>query len=314
MKIGVLIMSTPFNPGARNVNAFKETIVKDYIENKSEFKHEYGFYEYYCIKEVENSEYYYVCEDELMNTIVINEDESVYRTFEKTMAAFNAVSFENYDFIIRLNISTFINLRLIDRFIDNFEKDIVYCNAINAHLNGNDWKYCNELYPRGDMMIFSGELMNKIHREGLKYIYCDESLEHRIGVEHVDDCLIGACLMDVLGNDYYDHLKMLRYNFIPSVKIDENEIDKRCIGYRIKTIPPTERFSGYSWKDNVWRSSEPSKFVYLLNLEKSFSYSDIGFEDLFTGKDDSKRITGIDLIGGISVETIKEILKNKRTD
>ena len=312
MKIGVLIMSTPFNPGARNVNAFKETIVKDYIENKSEFKHEYGFYEYYCIKEIENSDYYYVYEDELMNTIVINEDESVYRTFEKTMAAFDAVSVENYDFIIRLNISTFINLRLLDKFIDNFEKDDVYCNAINAHLNGNDWKYCNELYPRGDMMIFSGELMSKIYREGLKYIHCDESLEHRIGVEHVDDCLIGACLMDVFGTCYYEHLKMLRYNFIPSIEINENEIDKRCIGYRIKTIPPTERFSGYSWKDNDWRRCEPNKFNILVEVVRKKDYSCLDFNDLFTTKEDAKRTNAVEIVGGVPVDIIKEMIKNKR--
>lgn len=289
MKIAILIMSTNKQPSLRNVEAFENTVVKNYNENKERFKHEYDFYVYYSndmerdsyvmkygyapeVKKKENGVYEYC----------IAEKESVYRTFEKTYYMLDSLDKEKYDLFVRINISLWLNLALLDAVADQFDKDNVYCNAINSCINVNS-PYVNDIYPRGDMCIFGKNVINGIVDEGKKYLYCDTDLKERIGVDHVDDCLFGVCMIDIYGKEYYKHIIQLRYVFAPrdGVYVNGNILDEYSIGYRVKTTPQG-MLSGYSWDDNNYRLKDAEK---MKELQKHFNekyYSNIKLEDLFT--------------------------------
>ena len=282
MKIAIMIMSTNSQPSLRNVDAFENTVVKYYNENKDSFKHKYDFYVYYSNnmdRDVYTMKNGYAPDitrkDNGVYEICIAEKESIYRTFEKTYYAFETISKNDYDLFVRINISLWLNMRLLDAVADQFKEEYVYCNAINSHLNGNSI-YVNDLYPRGDMYIFGKRTMEGIIENGNKYLYCDSNLKNRIGVEHVDDCMIGICLIDTYGKDYYKHIIQLRYVFAPrdSIYSNGNILDEYSIGFRVKTTPAGLQ-SGYSWDDNKYRLKDVNK---MYELQKYFNDNVSGYD------------------------------------
>ena len=315
MKIAVLIMSTEYQPSLRNVEAFKNTVIKNYIDNIGEFKHEYDFWVYTAgnIKENEFADI-----DDPVNHFykrVIKEEESVYRTWEKTYKMFcELISVKGeYDLYVRINISMWLNLNLLDAVAERFSDDVVYCNAINSHVNVNS-TYVNDIYPRGDLYIFGNETMRGIIEHGIKYMYCDVALHDRIGVEHVDDCILGVVLIDIYGNDYYNHIEELRYMFIPTDSIyDMDRIDSMSIGFRVKTTPKGMQ-SGYSWDDNEYRLKDSAKMVELQEYfnENKKKYSNIKIRDVVVD-DEHERPTLFVQATNCSVRNVfKKYLSMKR--
>lgn len=297
MRVAVLIMSTNMQPSLRNVEAFEDTVVKHYNDNKEKFKNDYDFYVYYSNNEDRRSytmKHGYAPEIKLKDNGVyefcIAEKESVYRTFEKTYYMFDALNKNRYDLFIRINISLWLNLDLLDSVIDQFEDDCVYCNAINSHVNITS-PYINDIYPRGDMYIFGKKTMEGIIEHGKKYLYCDQDLKTRIGVDHVDDCLMGVCMIDTYGKEYYKHLVQLRYVFIPRYSIHSigGIIDAYSIGFRVKTTPEGMQ-SGYSWDDNEYRLKDADKMRELQKYfdEKNIDYCGTKLDSLFTDESNSR--------------------------
>lgn len=269
MKISVEILCTTAEPSLRNIQAIKETYVStcNSLKSQNKLNHDYEFYFYYScedyLTEIPNT---YIIKDSVYPNcfdIQVPEKESVYKTFEKGIFALKQTANRNFDWHIRCNISNYINVYVLDKVISQFDKNIVYCNAINTYIN--DENYYNDLYPRGDMMIFSKEIAAGIIEASEKYINCDMVLTDRLSVPHVDDCLFGLCIIDYFGKDnYYNHLQMIKYNYIPEPEpVLKREIDFSCISSRVKTVPPNIKFSGYSWKDNEYRKLDVEKMKWL---------------------------------------------------
>ena len=175
MNIAILIMSTTVEPSVRNIAAMKNTMVKQ--TNEETFKHHYDFFEYYYDKEIQDSEDCVLgCEQDKQYPnyfyIRISGTESVFHTFEKTYTAFdyllnNEDKFKKYDAFIRINISCYLNMKLLDAVLDLLNKDTVYSNALNT-VEGYGTPYFNKLYFRGDFYImFHGHdidlLKNHLH-------------------------------------------------------------------------------------------------------------------------------------------------------
>ena len=315
MKIAVLLMAVNAQPSLRNVEAFKDTVVR--YCNSKERKNEYHFYIYWSDKEIESdvmSEYDSI--DNVTN-IVVNEDEGVYRTFEKTYRTFKFIQDVEYDLYVRVNISMYLNIDLLDAVADKLKKDVVYCNAINSHVNGSS-EYLNDLYPRGDLMIFGRDVFNGIIAHGAEFMYSDMNFRKRDGIDHVDDCLIGASLIKYFGNDYYKHLEMLRYNFVPGYEIDMRTFDSMAIGNRVKTVPQGLN-SGYSWDDNDYRLKDVEKFHKLYDIYneidkkyKGCRYKGIILSDIVV-ENKNARPTVLVILENYSVKDVFwKVLENKR--
>ena len=260
-----MMMATNQEPSLRNIKAFRETVIKAENEMTNK-KHQYDFYIYWSDKSIENKIEEHK-EDGYSNVydIIVNEDESIYRTFEKTYQVFKYISEskDDYDLYVRINISAFINMKMLDSVANVFKKSDIYCSAINSYINIES-EYANDIYARGDFMLFGKNTLMAIVDNGEKYLYKDIDLKERINITHVDDCLMGLCVIDSFGKDYYKHIYMINYNFYPNSEDYKNIlINLHCIHHRVKTIPPTATVSGYSWDDNEWREYDGKKMKFI---------------------------------------------------
>lgn len=296
MRVAVQILSTNTEPSTTNIKAMKETFIA-----LSNLKHEYDFYFYYG-----DHSYYQVYNNENIYRVNLPYKESIYNTYEKGIHTLKYIL--GYDWHIRMNISCFLNLKLLDNVIDKLDEDIVYCNAINSYIN--DEHYYNDIYPRGDFMLFSNKTAQGILDNSDKYIRCDEALENRINIPHVDDCLFGLCIKDYFGPDYYKHLQMLKYNYMPQITEQAINFNKYCISSRVKTNPPGVNYSGYSWKDNEYRRFDAAKMRAIHELIKDIDYSeDIKIEDLY----DNTRTTLFVSLSSQPIQTFNNYLHLKTT-
>lgn len=309
-------MSANAEPSLRNVKGMKETFIHmaNELQRTGKLINEYDFYNYYCNdhESEDTLDYQILNKFGHYQEISISLKESIYHTYEKTIVALKHIH-DKYDWIIRINISTFINIKLLDKFIAIADNDIIYCNAINSIID--DITYLNELYPRGDFMLFSNKILNKIIPYLNKYMFCDRSLEDRINVIHVDDCLIGCALIDAFGRNYYKHLIMLKYNYMPGISVNDNIFNKYAIATRVKTLTPEAKCSGYSWKDNEYRAFDVVKMKQLNTIIINLSYDEIKMSDVVIENDKQRPTTFVKLIN-LPIPVFNEYLalKNKNKE
>lgn len=314
MKILVMMMWANIQPSIRNLDAFVDSVVKPYNEHIDEYSNDFHFCAYYSSREKCDDVWLDDKTNEFIEVYGVNEDEGIYRTYEKTYKMFKyACDNMQFDLIVRINVSMWLNLRLLDEVCSQFKDDVVYCNAINTCINGSS-EYVNDLYPRGDLMIMQRSVVQGIVKVGGKYMYEDANLNKRIGVDHVDDCIIGICLIDLYGREYFKHIIPLRYNYCPDSNIVLNKFDEFAIGSRLKSTPP-DMHSGYSWDDNDYRLNDVTKFNELKNISepwRSDDFKGVTIDELIVPRDKSRPTIFIEGVNKRIDETILKYLSNKR--
>lgn len=317
MKIAIMVMAANAEPSTRNLEAIKNTLVRYQNEHKDKFKNEYDFYFYWSGGDDMKKEVNVSTSKEYSNLkyIEVKEEESVYRTFEKSIKAFDYVYRNNdYDWYVRMNISMWINIDLLDSVIFSFKPNSMYGNALNSYVNLN-CAYCDDLYARGDLMIFDKDVMKGILGNAMKFLYSDWRMTDRDGVDHVDDCLIGCCFIDYAGPDYYKSLYMLSYTYLPNHEVgDDIKPQKYNIGTRVKTVPPNETYSGYSWEDNEWRKTDCEKMIKLTEYVENnpFEYIGLKMKDVLVDKKNSRPTLFISASGQNVFDVFHRFLEQKR--
>lgn len=317
MKIAIMVMAANAEPSTRNLDAIKNTLVRYQNEHKDKFKNEYDFYFYWSGGDDMKKEVNVSTSKEYSNLkyIEVKEEESVYRTFEKSIKAFDYVYRNNdYDWYVRMNISMWINIDLLDSVIFSFKPNSMYGNALNSYVNLN-CAYCDDLYARGDLMIFDKDVMKGILGNAMKFLYSDWRMTDRDGVDHVDDCLIGCCFIDYAGPDYYKSLYMLSYTYLPNHEVgDDIKPQKYNIGTRVKTVPPNETYSGYSWEDNEWRKKDCEKMIKLTEYVENnpFEYIGLKMKDVLVDKKNSMPTLFISASGQNVFDVFHRFLEQKR--
>ena len=317
MKIAIMVMAANAEPSTRNLEAIKNTLVRYQNEHKDKFKNEYDFYFYWSGGDDMKKEVNVSTSKEYSNLkyIEVKEEESVYRTFEKSIKAFDYVYRNNdYDWYVRMNISMWINIDLLDSVIFSFKPNSMYGNALNSYVNLN-CAYCDDLYARGDLMIFDKDVMKGILGNAMKFLYSDWRMTDRYGVDHVVDCLIGCCFIDYAGPDYYKSLYMLSYTYLPNHEVgDDIKPQKYNIGTRVKTVPPNETYSGYSWDDNEWRKKDCEKMIKLTEYVENnpFEYIGLKMKDVLVDKKNSRPTLFISASGQNVFDVFHRFLEQKR--
>lgn len=312
-----MVMAANAEPSTRNLEAIKNTLVRYQNEHKDKFKNEYDFYFYWSGGDDMKKEVNVSTSKEYSNLkyIEVKEEESVYRTFEKSIKAFDYVYRNNdYDWYVRMNISMWINIDLLDSVIFSFKPNSMYGNALNSYVNLN-CAYCDDLYARGDLMIFDKDVMNGILGNAMKFLYSDWRMTDRDGVDHVDDCLIGCCFIDYAGPDYYKSLYMLSYTYLPNHEVgDDIKPQKYNIGTRVKTVPPNETYSGYSCEDNEWRKKDCEKMIKLTEYVENnpFEYIGLKMKDVLVDKKNSRPTLFISASGQNVFDVFHRFLEQKR--
>lgn len=293
MRIAVLIMSGDQEPSLRNIEALKETMVKKSVNNNLINTYDFFTYSYKnsdkpidTILDCKKDERYLNCYD-----IYISGEESVYHTYEKTYVTYeyllnNEKIYGRYDWFVRINISCYVNLKLLDIVIKDMKKDTIYANALNSYVDYN-FEYRNYFYPRGDFYIVSYETLKEIINTGKDLMYCDQRLKNRPALPHTDDTLFGYAFILAVGKTFYKRLQMIHYNFLPMISDNDEELrnliianfNKNSISTRLKSVP-LGQVSGYSWDDNKYRLYDPKKIKIVDNIVSDIKYENITLDDI----------------------------------
>jgi hypothetical protein len=169
---------------------------------------------FYCYKEDIKKDY-----EIIDNVVYFNGIDSHHPgCLDKTLKVFSLFENEDYDFIIRTNISTVINFEILEKEI--FDNNILYGTSYNLKLNWLDpefgivnKKYFNTLYPSGTCIILSKNL--------IKLILKNQELIKSYNV--IDDLSFGIFLKNY-------KLKTVNY------KKNSKKYDKNISVYRNKNL------------------------------------------------------------------------------
>lgn len=152
------------------------------------------------------------CEDDLPNT------------FKKTYYAFaiiNSKLEKKYDYILRVNTSTFVNVPLLNAFVQSLDDDkILWCSELYSLTEGF-CPYPLYLYGRGNGLLISNYLVNLIIKEGINFIY----------LKMTDDLVIGNILNSYWikhGEDYLSHIKSYRHGWYKCINTKANSHNSIC--------------------------------------------------------------------------------------
>lgn len=153
------------------------------------------------------------CEDDLQST------------FKKTFYALSIIKNKfNYDYIFRCNTSTYVNVPLLNEFIQHIDDPYTIWGSELYSLSEGFCPYPLYLFARGNGFIISKELLNILINEGFPYIY--------LGL--CDDWVIGNILNSYWmkkGENYLDHIKSYRHGWYKCIKTDSNANHSLCQYY-----------------------------------------------------------------------------------
>lgn len=135
------------------------------------------------------------------NHIMSTANDSLDYTFLKTWdALYQIVNSKKYDWILRVNTSTYINIPLLEKFVNEIAKpDVLYA----AELYSLTEACCPEpldIYARGNAFLISWKTVNILLLEGISMKY----------MTVVDDVIIGNILNTYYikrNENYLDHIK-----------------------------------------------------------------------------------------------------------
>ena len=223
-KILILVMSCEDDFFKSQEKIIRETWLKPVIDKKFE-NIDYCFYSGQVIeKHKYNKDTHYLtlrCEDNIKNT------------FKKTYYAFNACNkiFKDYDYIFRTNTSTYVNIELLEGFVNHVasqDKNILWSGDLYS-LSNSFCPYPLYLYGRGNGILLSRELIDIILKNGLGYLY----------LEKCDDWIIGNILNTYWinqGKNYLDYIKGYKHGWFKCVPEEQPNNHRLCVyGNKNKT-------------------------------------------------------------------------------
>lgn len=247
-KILILAMSCNQDFFIKQEKAIKDTWAKDIINNKYQnidFLIYKGDSEKNVLDKNENT-LYLRCEDDINNT------------FKKTYYALSLISKNfDYDYIFRTNTSTYINVKLLNEFIQSLEDDSILWTSDMYSLSESLCPYPLYLYGRGNGLLFSKKLVNIILKEGINFIYLRQH----------DDWTIGNILNSYwMKNDenYLDHIKNLTHGWYKSIKVESDNRNSLCKYYNTnKDFDFIKKFVTIQIKRYYSRENENESFYEL---------------------------------------------------
>lgn len=202
------------------------------------------------------------CEDDLNNT------------FKKTYYAFKlAHKIYDYDYIFRTNTSTYVNVALLNQFIQNLEDDNILWSSDLYSLSNSFCPYPLYLYGRGNGMILSKNLIDIILTEGISYLY----------LEKCDDWIIGNILNTYWikqGKDYLDYIKGYKHGWYKCVPEEQPNNHKLCVyGNQNKSWEFIKQFITIQVKRYRERHLENAQYKELNEVFEQNKYDDNDLEE-----------------------------------
>lgn len=201
-------------------NIIRETWLKPVIENKDN-KFDNVDYCFYRGDVIEKHKY-----NKENHLLTLRCEDNIKNTFKKTYYAFNCCKkiFSDYDYIFRTNTSTYVNVELLQEFVNNVaikDKNILWAGDLYS-LSNSFCPYPLYLYGRGNGMLLSNVLIDIILRDGLIHLY----------LEKCDDWMIGSilnCYWINQGKNYLDYIRGYKHGWFKCVPEEQPNNHKVCV-------------------------------------------------------------------------------------
>lgn len=213
------------------------------------------------------------CEDDLDNT------------YKKTYYAFKlANKIYDYDYIFRTNTSTYVNITLLNQFIQELSNDEILWSSDLYSLSNSFCPYPLYLYGRGNGMILSKKLVNIILSEGISHLYLGKC----------DDWMIGNILNSYWikqGKDYLDYIKGYKHGWYKCVPEEQPNNHKLCVyGNRNKDWDFIKQFITIQIKRYRERHLENDQYKELNETFEQNQYNELDLmEQIMSNIEYSKR-------------------------
>lgn len=132
-----------------------------------------------------------------LHRLEVPTDDSLYGTYEKTIATFKLLNSLNieYDYILRTNCSTYINVKRLKEFVDYLIDDNkIYSGGIYCSNNGmGPYEWC--LYGVGNSLLLSKFWVNVLCNNHVNYYkHLNKVYNENETYYHIDDNTIGLVI------------------------------------------------------------------------------------------------------------------------
>ena len=157
------------------------------------------------------------------NEIGIHCEDDINNTFKKTYAALSLCKGNsiNFDYIFRINTSTYVNVPLLNEFVQSLTDDKVLWCAELYSLSEAMTPFPLYLFGRGNALLISNYLVNVLLRDGFPYLYFNMT----------DDNTIGNILNSYWmkrDEDYLQHIKSFRHGWYRCIGADVTTANTIC--------------------------------------------------------------------------------------
>lgn len=175
------------------------------------------------VRSRKNSKPEYIKEESIL---YVDSSDGVHDTYEKVLKAFKFIDehFE-YDYILKTNTSTYINISLLKKFIEELPENDKNIYGPRYIINGSSG---GKMYFRGSFLLFPRTVIKDVIKSG------------KLGVKNVDDGEIFKRLhvyYEKKGEDIYGKMKQIIQGYYldnKSVVPYKHEYAKDKISYRLK--------------------------------------------------------------------------------
>lgn len=164
-KILILIMSCELGHFKAQEEDIKNTYLKDVINGK------YPNIDYMIYSASESIPKHKYSKEE--HRLLMRCEDDIHNTFKKTYYAFKFLErlFGEYDYVFRTNTSTYINIELMNKFVQELDNDEILWTSELYSLSNAAVPNPLDLYGRGNGLLMSKKLIDLILKRGLPFLY-----------------------------------------------------------------------------------------------------------------------------------------------
>lgn len=269
-------------------DVIKKTWAKDIIDGK------YSNIKYYSYSASENGTYSI---DKVEHKICVDCDDDLFGTWDKTLKVLKIINQYKlkYDYIFRTNTSTYINVPLLDAFVQSLDKDDdkVYCAMIDApKFITSPFEYC--CYAQGNAILLKKKYVDIItdDKNYINFIKNDKITRDKKWDKYifmVDDNVIGGILNRYFidnGINVYNMYRDFRFNY---KAICPNDMLHKYIAISLKSMQPRnpceimnyihlhKLISSYYKEHDIDRSiiDDALKNPYIIKIKDGFGFDGI---------------------------------------
>lgn len=162
------------------------------------------------------------------NLLLLRCEDNLQNTYKKTHYALSLIdkNFE-YDYIFRTNTSTFVNVPLLYEFIQDLDDEVLWTSELYS-LSESMTPYPLYLYGRGNGILLSKKLVQRILVEGINFLY----------LENCDDWVIGNILNSYWmkqSKDYTEYIKSYKHGWFKCISTVAENNHTLCPYYNDNT-------------------------------------------------------------------------------